>query len=82
MPLLIADEPTAALDARTGATVVLITHRLASVRMADHIVVLDQGQVIEQGSHEELMEAAGQYWELWELQASAYQDLDSTGHMA
>ncbi|WP_435110457.1 ABC transporter ATP-binding protein [Nocardiopsis synnemataformans] len=97
VPLLIADEPTAALDARaehaffasvhshaarTGATVVLITHRLASVRMADHIVVLDQGRVIEQGSHEELMEAAGQYRELWELQASAYQDLDSTGHVA
>ncbi|GHC72842.1 multidrug ABC transporter permease [Nocardiopsis terrae] len=87
VPLLIADEPTAAMDARaehgfftsvhsharrTGATVVLITHRLASVRMADHIVVLDGGRVAAQGSHAELMAGNGLYRELWELQASAY----------
>ncbi len=87
VPLLIADEPTAAMDARaehgffssvhaharrTGATVVLITHRLASVRMADHIVVLDKGRVVAQGSHTELMSEDGLYRELWELQASAY----------
>ncbi|GAA1096686.1 ABC transporter ATP-binding protein [Nocardiopsis metallicus] len=87
VPLLIADEPTAAMDARaehgfftsvhaharrTGATVVLITHRLASVRMADHIVVLDKGRVVAQGSHAELMSENGLYRELWELQASAY----------
>lgn len=86
-PLLIADEPTAALDARaehaffsslhahagrTGAAVVLITHRLASVRMADHIVVLDRGRVAEQGDHAELLAADGLYRELWDLQASAY----------
>ncbi len=86
-PLLIADEPTAALDARaehaffaslhahagrTGAAVVLITHRLASVRMADHIVVLDRGRVVEQGDHAELLAADGLYRELWDLQASAY----------
>ncbi|WDZ88745.1 ABC transporter ATP-binding protein [Nocardiopsis sp. HUAS JQ3] len=86
-PLLIADEPTAALDARaehaffsslhahagrTGAAVVLITHRLASVRMADHIVVLDRGRVVEQGGHAELLAADGLYRELWDLQASAY----------
>ncbi|MES0836734.1 ABC transporter ATP-binding protein [Nocardiopsis tropica] len=86
-PLLIADEPTAALDARaehaffaslhahagrTGAAVVLITHRLASVRMADHIVVLSKGRVVEEGAHADLVEADGLYRELWDLQAAAY----------
>ncbi|MFL1377204.1 ABC transporter ATP-binding protein [Nocardiopsis protaetiae] len=89
VPLLIADEPTSALDARaehrffsslhahagrTGATVVLITHRLASVRMADLIVVLERGRVVARGSHEELMEQGGVYRELWDLQAQAYRD--------
>ncbi|SHK66440.1 ATP-binding cassette, subfamily B/ATP-binding cassette, subfamily C [Nocardiopsis flavescens] len=93
VPLLIADEPTSALDARaehrfftslhahagrTGATVVLITHRLASVRMADVIVVLERGRVVAQGSHGELMERGGVYRELWELQARAYRD-DAAG---
>lgn len=95
VPLLIADEPTAALDARaehtffsslhahasrTGAGVVLITHRLASVRMADLIIVLDQGRVVGQGSHEELMAMGDQtpYRELWNLQANAYRPSDLT----
>ena len=84
-PLLIMDEPTAALDARAeyalfssvrnhaeGRSVLLITHRLASVRHADRIYVLSDGQVIEQGSHDELMELAGQYAELYTLQAAQY----------
>jgi ATP-binding cassette subfamily B protein len=84
-PLLICDEPTAALDARAehslferirahsdGRTVLLITHRLASVRHADRIYVLDHGQVIEQGDHDTLMELDGLYAELYTLQASAY----------
>jgi ATP-binding cassette subfamily B protein len=84
-PLLIMDEPTAALDARAeyalfssvrslaeGRSVLLITHRLASVRHADQIYVLRDGQVIEQGSHGELMELAGQYAELYTLQAAQY----------
>ncbi|MEU0491448.1 ABC transporter ATP-binding protein [Nocardiopsis sp. NPDC006139] len=89
VPLLIADEPTSALDARaehrffsslhahagrTGATVVLITHRLASVRMADVVVVLERGRVVDRGSHEELMERGGVYRELWDLQAQAYRE--------
>ncbi|MFF5082673.1 ABC transporter ATP-binding protein [Actinoplanes sp. NPDC000266] len=85
-PLLICDEPTANLDARAehdvyqrlrelaeGRTVVLITHRMASVREADRIYVLDHGTVVEQGDHEELMAADGIYAQMFTLQASAYQ---------
>jgi ATP-binding cassette subfamily B protein/ATP-binding cassette subfamily C protein len=84
-PLLIMDEPTAALDARAeyalfssvrmhaeGRSVLLITHRLASVRHADRIYVLRDGQVIERGVHTELLELGGQYAELYTLQASQY----------
>jgi ATP-binding cassette subfamily B protein len=84
-PLLIMDEPTAALDARAeyvlfssirghaaGRSVLLITHRLASVRQADRIYVLDGGRVTEQGDHDELMALGGQYAELYTLQASQY----------
>ncbi|REE95136.1 ABC transporter ATP-binding protein [Thermomonospora umbrina] len=84
-PLLICDEPTAALDARAehmlferirehadGRTVLLITHRLASVRYADRIYVLEQGKVIEEGDHDALMATGGLYAELYALQASAY----------
>ncbi|MEV4363681.1 ABC transporter ATP-binding protein [Nonomuraea sp. NPDC049625] len=83
--LVIFDEPTSALDARAehalferirghaaGRTVVLITHRLASVRYADRIYVLDGGAIAEQGTHAELMERDGLYAGLYELQASAY----------
>ncbi|GIH26977.1 multidrug ABC transporter permease [Acrocarpospora phusangensis] len=84
-PLLICDEPTAALDARAehalfervrqhsdGRTVLLITHRLASVRHADRIYVLDHGEVVEQGTHDELIRADGIYADLYNLQARAY----------
>ncbi|GAA2416257.1 ABC transporter ATP-binding protein [Actinomadura vinacea] len=84
-PLLICDEPTAALDARAehhlferirthadGRTVLLITHRLASVRHADRIYVLEQGKVIEEGDHARLMALDGLYAELYRLQAAAY----------
>ena len=85
-PLLIMDEPTAALDARAeyalfssirtlalDRSVLIITHRLASVRHADRIYVLAHGQVIETGTHGELMELGGQYAELYTLQASQYE---------
>ena len=85
-PLLICDEPTANLDARAehdvyrrlrdlaaGRTVVLITHRMASVREADRIYVLDHGAVVEQGDHDGLMSMDGLYAQLFRLQASAYQ---------
>jgi len=85
-PLLICDEPTANLDARAehdvyqrlrglaeGRTVVLITHRMASVREADRIYVLDHGAVVEEGDHAQLIAADGIYAQLFTLQASAYQ---------
>jgi ATP-binding cassette, subfamily B, bacterial len=91
-PLLICDEPTANLDARaehdvyrrlrelaSGRTVVLITHRMASVREADRIYVLDHGQVVEQGDHDSLMAVRGVYAQLFELQAAAYQQRSSHG---
>ena len=84
--LLIMDEPTAALDARAeyalfssirgyaaGRAVLLITHRLASVKHADRIYVLRDGRVIEQGGHAELLALGGQYAELFTLQASQYE---------
>jgi ATP-binding cassette subfamily B protein len=55
-----------------GQVTVLVTHRFSTVRMADLIVVLDGGRVVEQGSHEELMARAGLYAELYELQSRAY----------
>ena len=84
-PLLICDEPSAALDARAehalferirahadGRTVLLITHRLASVRHADRVYVLEHGKVVEHGDHASLMASGGLYAELYGLQASAY----------
>ena len=83
--LLILDEPTAALDARAefevferfkelsrGKTVVLISHRFSSVRMADRIVVLADGTVEADGTHAELVQQKGRYAELFELQAAGY----------
>jgi ATP-binding cassette subfamily B protein len=57
---------------RAGAVTVLVSHRFTTVRMADHIAVLDDGRVIEQGSHEQLMAAEGSYAELYRLQERAY----------
>ena len=83
--VLILDEPTAALDARAehdvfvrfsqltrDKTAVLISHRFSTVRMADRILVLDRGTVLEVGSHEELLQMGGRYAELFELQARGY----------
>ena len=84
-PLVILDEPTASLDARAeaelferirtlfkGRSVVLISHRFSSVRSADRIYVMKEGEVVEHGSHEELMTLGGLYAELFNLQAAAY----------
>lgn len=83
--IIILDEPTAALDARAeaevfqrfknlaeGTTAVLISHRFSTVRMADRIIVIEEGQVSESGTHESLMATPGRYAELFELQAAGY----------
>jgi len=84
--LLILDEPTAALDARAeyevferfteltkGKTAVLISHRFSTVRMADRILVLERGELIESGDHAALLQKNGRYAELFNLQAKGYQ---------
>ena len=83
--LLILDEPTAALDPRSeyevyqrfaelaqGKTTLLITHRLASVQMADRILVLRRGRLIEEGTHKDLLQRGGEYSSLWNMQARQY----------
>ena len=57
----------------TGTVTLLISHRFSTVRMADHIIVLHQGRIVEQGSHDDLMQEHGLYAELYELQARHYQ---------
>ena len=83
--LLILDEPTAALDARseyevfqrfaeltTGKMALFISHRFSTVRMADRIVVLENGRIAEEGTHETLTRKGGRYAEMFELQAASY----------
>ena len=83
--LLILDEPTAALDARSeyqvfqrfaeltsGKMALFISHRFSTVRMADRIVVLEAGNIVEEGTHEQLTRTGGRYAEMFELQAASY----------
>jgi ATP-binding cassette subfamily B protein len=83
--LLILDEPTAALDARSeyqvfqrfaeltsGKMALFISHRFSTVRMADRIVVLENGKIAEEGTHEALTRRGGRYAEMFELQAASY----------
>ncbi len=83
--LLVLDEPTAALDARSeyevferfaelteGKMALFISHRFSTVRMADRIVVLVDGQIAEDGSHEQLMALGGSYAAMFEMQAASY----------
>ena len=80
-PILILDEPTSAIDSRTesvildaldrlmvGRTTFMIAHRLSTVRRADMILVMDRGQIVERGTHEELLEAGGLYRQLHDVQ--------------
>jgi ATP-binding cassette subfamily B protein len=83
--LLILDEPTAALDARSefevfkrfaelteGKMALFISHRFSTVRMADRIVVLAGGRIVEEGNHAQLVALGGRYAEMFELQAASY----------
>jgi ATP-binding cassette subfamily B protein len=83
--LLVLDEPTAALDARSefevferfaelteGKMALLISHRFSTVRMADRIVVLEGGRLVEEGSHSQLVALGGRYAAMFEMQAASY----------
>jgi ATP-binding cassette subfamily B protein len=83
--ILVLDEPTAALDARAevevyrqfrdmsvGKSVLLISHRLGSARLADRIVFLEGGRIVEDGSHDDLMRQGGRYAEMFQIQAGWY----------
>ena len=83
--ILVLDEPTASLDAKQeyeiflrfneltrGRTTILISHRFSSVRMADRILVIERGRLVESGSHEELLSLSGRYADLFNRQASGY----------
>lgn len=84
--ILILDEPTASIDAKAEAEIfahfrdltankisIIISHRFSTVRMADHIIVLDKAEIMERGSHHQLLELDGQYATLFKLQARGYQ---------
>ena len=84
-PIVVLDEPTASIDAKAemeifdrfreiakNATALLIAHRFSTVRIADHIIVMQNGQIIEEGNHESLMGTGGTYAHLFALQANGY----------
>ncbi|MFO5192882.1 multidrug ABC transporter permease, partial [Salmonella enterica subsp. enterica serovar 1,4,[5],12:i:-] len=80
--ILILDEATSAADTETekeiqraldnlvkGRTTIAIAHRLSTLRKADRLVVMDRGEIVELGPHDELIAKQGHYWRLWEAQA-------------
>lgn len=84
---IVLDEPTAAIDPIEESKLyqqfkeivadrcaVIVTHRLASTKFADRIILMDSGQILEEGSHEELMEKRGKYYSMWQAQAAWYRD--------
>lgn len=86
-PVIVLDEPTAALDAiaesdiynryrelTRGHTSVYISHRLASTRFCDRIILIEDGKIIEEGSHQELLKRGGRYAELFEIQSKYYRE--------
>ncbi|HEX9258822.1 MAG TPA: ATP-binding cassette domain-containing protein, partial [Acidimicrobiales bacterium] len=90
--LVLLDEPTAQLDVRGESeifervlaatrqcTTILISHRFSTVRQADRICVMEHGQVVELGTHDELMKLGGRYRTMFELQASRFVEVDDEG---
>lgn len=86
-PVVVLDEPTAALDPISenrlyetydemmkGKSTIFISHRLASTRFCNRIILIDHGRIIEEGTHEELLKKKGQYYELFKTQAKYYRD--------
>jgi ATP-binding cassette subfamily B protein len=91
--VLVLDEPTASLDVRgeaeiyerfleltRGVTTIVISHRFSTVRRADRIVVLDEGEVVEDGTHEQLVRQGGRYATMYALQAARFDDRREVGH--
>ncbi|MGV8855304.1 MAG: ABC transporter ATP-binding protein [Devosia sp.] len=89
-PILVLDEATSALDSEVeaaiqeqltslmqGKTVIAIAHRLSTIAAMDRLVVLDQGQIVEQGTHAQLLASGGHYARLWERQSGGFLDLDA-----
>ena len=92
-PILILDEPTAALDTESeslvmealerlmkGRTVITIAHRLSTIRDADKIIILKDGIISEEGTHDELMKMNGVYAELYRIQAGSTPLVDPSTH--
>jgi ABC-type multidrug transport system fused ATPase/permease subunit len=90
--VVLLDEPTAQLDVRGEAeifervlsatrhcTTILISHRFSTVRLADRICVIDDGKVVELGSHDELIALGGRYRTMFDLQASRFTEYDEEG---
>ena len=90
--LVLLDEPTAQLDVRGEAeifrrlldatrdvTTILVSHRFSTVRLADRIAVVEQGRVVETGTHDELMATGGRYRTMYDLQASRFVEVDDSG---
>ena len=86
-PLVVLDEPTASLDPKAeyeiykqfrclmeGRTSILIAHRFSTVKLADEILVLQDGKIIEKGNHRDLMKLDGEYAKLYSIQAEAYRE--------
>ena len=89
-PFIVLDEPTAALDPiaeadmyqkynefTSGRSSIYISHRLASTRFCDRIILVDQGKIREEGTHDELLKLCGKYAELYEIQSKYYKEGDA-----